>query len=182
MPQGEGASLLIRVWSVTKDDRYIRAAEKALELMLTGISNGGTARQREWGLCLEEDPTGKYPGILNGWVFAVFGLYDGVLATGRLDFTEALENTVKSLVSTLTTYDAGFWSFYDLSGHLASPFYYELHIAQLKVLHDLFWEREFADVAERWSEYRKSVFRRSKAFLIKAMQKLREPGDIIIVR
>lgn len=182
MTQGEAASLLIRVGIRTKDHNYICVAERALELLLQKREDGGTARQEGLDMFLEEDPTGKYPGILNGWVFALFGLFDGAIATKRVDFREAFNRGCDTLVRNIERYDAGFWSYYDLAGHLVSPFYHVLHIAQLTVLGDLTGRKELTAVAERWSAYKRSVPGLLKAVAIKAVQKLREPSDVIVVR
>lgn len=77
------------------------------------------------------------PGILNGWAFALFGLFDGAIVTKRVDFREAFAQGCDTLVRNVRRYNGGFWSYYDLAGYLASPFYYALHIAQLTVLGDL---------------------------------------------
>ena len=39
---------------------------------------------------------------------------------------------------------------------VASPFYHQLHIVQLRVMHRLTSEEEFARVADRWESYTRS--------------------------
>lgn len=182
MTQGEAASLLFRVGTHTGKDLFIHAAEQALELLLLTIEQGGTARHVGLDTYLEEDPTGKYPAVLNGWIFALFGLFDGVLVTHRMDIRAAFEQGCDTLVRNIRYYDTGFWSYYDLAGHFASPFYHDLHIAQLTVLADLSRRDELAVVARRWTAYRNSMPGLLKAVATKAMQKLREPVEGAIVR
>ena len=48
---------------------------------------------------------------------------------------------VRTLVRNLDRYDLGFWSLYEQSGTrlpmVASPFYHQLHIVQLRIMHRL---------------------------------------------
>jgi hypothetical protein len=72
-------------------------------------------------------------------------------------------------------YDARFWSFYDTSGALASPFYHRLHIAQLEALELGYPEyagqfRELRDTFQGQLASRLSVVR---AVALKGYQKLR---------
>ncbi len=181
MVQGQAASLLLRLAAAGYGESYRQVAEKALELMLVDVRDGGTARRVKGRLFLEEDVTGRHVSILNGWVFAIFGLYDGVLATSRPDFQEALDGTVLTLASTLEQYDAGFWSLYDLSGHLASPFYHRLHLALLTVLSSLFPGHGFESTFQQWSTYLTRRLNVIRAVAVKGWQKLRYPEDVVVV-
>ena len=55
-----------------------------------------------------------------------------------------------------------------------TPFYHQLHIAQLKVMYDLFGDDIYREYAERWEGYRRSFWKRSRAFIKKAWQKIAE--------
>ncbi|MBE0447469.1 MAG: thioredoxin [Actinobacteria bacterium] len=182
MTQGEGASLLFRAAMETGDTNYFKQAERALELMLLPLSLGGTSRMEQGRLYLEEY-VGEPPNtILNGWVFAIFGLYDGVLATSRDDFRQSLSLTVGTLANELQHYDAEYWSYYDQRGCLASPFYHRLHLALLQICVDLFEVDQLKNYLLRWQGYQGKLINRSRAFAIKAWQKLREPGQVVIVK
>ena len=67
-----------------------------------------------------------------------------------------------------------YWSKYDMGKRLCSPFYHRLHIAQLRVMFDLFGDEIYAEYADKWSEYQNSFWKSQKAFLKKAIQKLFE--------
>lgn len=84
-----------------------------------------------------------------------------------------------SLLARLPMYDAQFWSFYDTSGALASPFYHRLHIAQLEALELSYPEhagrfRELRDTFQGQFASRLSVLR---AVALKGYQKLRHPPE-----
>ena len=74
MSQGEGASLLLRAYAETKDIRYFNAAKKAIDFMLIDVSCGGVSERRENELYLLEYT--HLPLVLNGWIFALWGIYD----------------------------------------------------------------------------------------------------------
>ncbi len=81
MTQGEGASLLYRAILETGDVRFSGVADQAIALMLKPVAEGGKAYYDQGKLTLEENPQATPSAILNGWIFAVFGLYDGILVS-----------------------------------------------------------------------------------------------------
>jgi len=182
MTQGQGASLLYRFGVALGEDKYVQAAESAITLMLSPVENGGTAVACGGRLVLEEVPTKIGSQVLNGWIFAIFGLYDAVIVSRRQEWYVRLNETLNTLEDELVLYDSGYWSFYDRNGHLASPMYHDLHVSLLKVLSELSGRESFLEVSERWEEYRRNKFFYTRAFLTKALQKLRDPGDVVIVR
>jgi heparosan-N-sulfate-glucuronate 5-epimerase len=56
---------------------------------------------------------------------------------------------------------------------VASPFYHRLHIVQLRIMHRLTGEAEFARVADRWDGYTRSRAKRVRALCYKSAFKLR---------
>lgn len=182
MTQGEGASLLYRAWSDTGDQGFRRAGDRAIELMLRPVTEGGTACWSGDKVVLEEIPTGPSKAILNGWIFAIFGLYDAVLVGEYQKWQAVLKKTCAALAIDLHYYDTGFWSLYDRADHLASPFYHDLHINLLRVLAELTDQEIFMETAERWDQYRANKLYYARAFVTKAYQKLREPGEVVIVK
>lgn len=182
MTQGEGASLLVRAFKETGKEEYIHRARKAVDLMLLPVEKGGTSRYANGKLFLEETIESTPVLILNGWIFAIFGLYDIFKATSDVKYKEALQKSLSTLKEELYKYDCGYWSYYDQCGNLASPFYHRLHIALLEVLYDLFNANEFKTVKDKWESYLSSKLKRTRAFIVKAYQKIRNPGDIVIVK
>ena len=172
-------SVLVRAFSVTEDEAYIEGARAALAPMLTPIDEGGTSWRGSGGLILEEVPYKVPNTILNGWIFALFGLYDLTLVDDSRDVQEALETSLNALLGHLRTYDAGFWSFYDTSGTLAGPFYHRLHIAQLEALELSYPEhkRQFRELRKSFEEQLASPLNRTRAVAFKSYQKLHHPPE-----
>lgn len=175
MTQGEGVSVITRAFLESSDVKYLEASVKASELMLKSINNGGTARYITNKLYLEEIAKTEPSLILNGWIFAIFGLFDIAKLTKDKKYINMLNITLKTLENELDNYDCGYWSYYDQCGHLASPFYHRLHIAQLNVLYDLFDIKKFKSISNKWKLYITNKFNRNRAIIVKILQKIKEP-------
>lgn len=178
MAQGEGISLLARAFVETKEPKYMIAAKKSLDFMILSIEKGGTTLYNtNGGFTFEESTSSDYRTILNGAIFSIWGLWDYIVITKDKRYIEILHEATKHLATILPMFDCGYWSSYDLSGNITSPFYHDLHIEQLKVMFDLFEIDEFNKYADKWLGYQNSFFKRKKAFFIKVKQKLKNPNS-----
>lgn len=180
MAQGEGCSMLLRAYISFSDDRYLNAALAAARFMLVDIADEGTAVRENGGLFLEEYPQTPRRSVLNGWIFSLFGLYDASLIDEA--FKAPFQSSCNTLGVRLDDYDSGYWSFYDLEGRIASPAYHRLHIAQLYVLGELTGDDRFFDKAEKYASYHEKTINRIHAVSKKAVQKLTEKSDAVIVQ
>ncbi len=172
MAQGEGISLLVRAHKALGDVKYMEAAARAAEFLLMPLEEGGTAGYSDDDIFLHEY-THK-PMVLNGWIFAVFGLFDYLKAEDNMPVREAYRSTISTMMRHLDDFDSGYWSKYDSETMLASPFYHRLHITQLEVLHQITGEAAFKKTAEKWTRYQQNPANRLRAFTLKACQKLFE--------
>lgn len=172
MAQGEGCSLLLRAYVQFHDERYLKAAKKAIDFMLKPVKQGGTTQYKNDSVVLLEYT--HLPVVMNGWIFAIFGLYDYVLQTGDQNYAEILRKTVHSLEAKVKDFDCKYWTYYDSEKKIASPFYHHLHIAQLRVLADLFSSDIFCKYADKWEKYENNKLFKMMAFFRKAVQKITE--------
>lgn len=184
MAQGQGCSILLRAYEETNDSRYCRAARKAVSFMLLPFDRGGTAVYRDDGISFEKYPPqdGVISSVLNGWIFALFGLYDYILYTGSSEYRNILERSCRTLEAKLPLYDRKFWSNYDLTGTIASPAYHSVHISLLAVMAELIGSRTMQSYAERFERYEKSRLNYTRAVVIKIAQKLTRPSDAFLVQ
>lgn len=180
MTQGEGASLLIRAFKETCDRSFLNSAKKAIDLMLLPVESGGTSRYIGKKIFLEEAIMSEPTLILNGWIFSIFGLYD--ISKLISEYKDKLFQTVNTLREELYKYDCGYWSYYDQRGNISSPFYHKLHIALLEVLYEIFDIEEYKIMKKRWESYLSSKLKKIRVFIVKAYQKIKDPGDVIIVK
>jgi len=153
MAQGEIVSLLVRVGAETGSEALMDAAALAAGPLLDPASELLTRTPQ--GLVLQEYPTEPVSHVLNGWIFALWGLYD-LGCTGDGPAAAAFRSGAETLARRLHLYRTWpGWSRYDLFPHpvvhVASPFYHALHVAQLEAMQCLYPCEEFARHVERWS-------------------------------
>lgn len=172
MAQGEGISMLIRAHIATKDEKYMKAAQKAKDFLLKSVSDGGVTGYENGDVVFYEAV--GYPIILNGWIFSLWGLYDYCKYTDDVQAKAQLELTLDSLKRKIPEFDMGYWSKYDIKKRVCSPFYHKLHIAQLTVMYDLFGDDIYKVYAEKWERYQNRFLNPKRAFIKKAMQKIFE--------
>lgn len=169
MAQGEGISLLLRAFVHTGEERFVDAAQKAVDFMLKPVSQGGTS---DGNILLEYT---HLPAVMNGWIFAWWGLYDFVTVTqDKGYYKEWMEKSCASLEEHLPAFSNRYWSMYDLAGHMASPFYHHLHIAQMQAMHQLTGHAVFTEYAQRWQQNEENRLDYARAFMKKSWQKLHE--------
>ncbi len=161
----------------SNDSPYLAAARRALACFHVPTKDGGVAFTDESNdLWFEEYIVTPPTHILNGFIWAAWGLYDYYVATQDASGQKLFAAAVRTMLHNLDRYDLGFWSLYEQSGTrlpmVASPFYHHLHIVQLRVMHRLTGESTFARVADRWETYTHSPVNRARALAYKTVFKL----------
>jgi len=177
LAQGQGISVLLRAHTETGDDQYLDGARRAFAALLAPVDEGGVAfidaDGRTW---IEEYIVSPPTHILNGFIWASWGVYDYWLATRDRAAERLFQQAMATLAAVLPRYDTGFWSLYEQSGTrlkmLASPFYHRLHTVQLRILHALSADERFALYAQRWEDYQRKPLNRARAVMQKAVFKL----------
>jgi len=177
LAQGQGISMLVRAHRETGDERYMEAAERAFESFTKTTEQGGISHiDSEGDYWIEEYIVSPPTHIINGFIWASWGLHDFFLATKNQQAEELFQKSIGTIAKNLPLFDIGFWSLYEQSGTrlkmIASPFYHQLHIAQLNVLHRLTGQEIFADYSRRWEGYRQNRTKRTVALAYKALFKL----------
>jgi heparosan-N-sulfate-glucuronate 5-epimerase len=177
LAQGQGISLLVRAYRETGAAAYLDAAERAFTSFLKSTHEGGVTFIDERGhLWFEEYMVSPPTHILNGFIWAAWGVYDCFLATQNKAAWDLFAQAVLTLRTNLSRYDLGFWSLYEQSNTLlpmvASPFYHRLHVVQLRVLHRLTGDEIFARFADKWEAYARSRANRTRALCYKSAFKL----------
>jgi hypothetical protein len=177
LAQGHGVSLLLRAHAQTADRKYQLAAEAAFISLTTPIAAGGVLfEDDENNLWIEEYLVNPPTHILNGFMWALWGVFDFWLATADASAKQIFDRGTATLLHNLPRFDTGYWSLYEQSGTqlkmLASPFYHRLHIVQLQVMASLTGEPRFAEVADRWEANTQRRANRSRALVEKSIFKL----------
>ena len=178
LAQGSGLSALVRAFALTGDGRYQDAAVRAIAACLTPISQGGVQSVDERGdIWLEEYIVDPPSHILNGFMWALWGIRDYWLILRDERAERLFEAGAATIAANLAQFDTGYWSTYDLSRvhrmHLvASPFYHRLHIVQLTVMSRMIGNATLEETAEKWGQYQEDPVKRTRAFVERALFKV----------
>jgi hypothetical protein len=181
MAQGEAASLLVRLHLATGEERFAEGARRALALTERRSEDGGTLSDIDGRPFLEEYPTEPVSHVLNGAIFAAWGVYDVGRGLGDEAATARFGELADALADTVDRFDTGFWSTYDLYPHpvpnVASGAYHLLHVNQLRALHRLHPRPELAAAADRFDGYRADTLKRRRALAMKVLFRLAVPRN-----
>jgi len=152
MAQGEALSVLVRTFQVTGDSTWLDHAHHVFKSFqrLHGDAEPWTVFVDTQGCYwIEEYPVWEPSMTLNGFIYAVYGLYEYYLLTG----SEQAEDVLQASLSTIKNYIPVFRrpggpSFYGLRfGHYSAQ-YHMIHISQLKYLYKVTGDSYFLDWAD----------------------------------
>lgn len=179
--QGEGASLLARLWAETGEERYGHGAREALRPMGVPVTDGGVLSDLDGEPFVEEYPTDPPSFVLNGAVFGLWGFRDVGSLLADADAQRDFGELSAALDRRLERFDTGSWSRYDLYPHLivnlASPAYHLLHIRQLQVMDRIRAGVEYGPVADRFAGYRDKRLDRARATALKIAFRVANPRN-----
>lgn len=179
MSQGQAMSVLVRAHILTGETRYLDGAAACLGPFRRSVSQDGVVGSmagvhHPW---FEEDTREPSRHILNGMVFALWGLHDLGYHQDHVEAGELYDAGILALAAAIDRYDTGRWSTYDapdeMRPYIASMRYHDLHIAQLEAL--AVHHAEFRAYADRFRAHAQSVGRRWYAAGTMALAKIR--GD-----
>jgi heparosan-N-sulfate-glucuronate 5-epimerase len=165
MAQGQGISLLLRAYQDSADERYLDAARCAMAAFDHDVAVGGAAvTEGADDLWLEEYPNKPASHVLNGFIFALWGVMDYHRVTKDAWAGAMVARCVATLARNMDRFEGFYWSRYDLvrSGN-SSMDYHKLHVMQLDVMAALTSEPVLLQVAQRWRAYvgGKDAFKRT---------------------
>jgi heparosan-N-sulfate-glucuronate 5-epimerase len=179
--QGECVSLLVRLHLETGEPDFAAAAQAALRPLMTPVEQGGVRGDLAGWPWPEEYPTTPSSYVLNGAIFALWGLRDAAVGLGDTTASQEFDAGVGALAANIRRYDTGFWSLYSLFPHpvknVASSFYHALHVTQLTAMQQIAPRSEFAEMRAQWHDYAQSATCRSRAFASKALFRLVVPRN-----
>lgn len=178
LAQGAGLSMLVRAARETDDPVFVNAAHEAWRSFQTPVHEGGVVFvDRAGHTWIEEYIVDPPSHILNGFIWAMWGVLDYARWSAFDDAQQLWKDCVRTLEERLWDYDTDWWSLYELPGGstrmLASRYYHSLHITQLRVLHAMTGSPVFQAFADRFDGYREDPAKRLRATAGKAWFKVR---------
>jgi len=176
LAQGQGISLLVRMYKLSGNEIYASKASQAFKSFHIKIEEGGLLREINEGKIYEEVPTRKLSCVLDGFIYSLLGLYDLFIFLKDFKAYKLFIEGVETLERILPRYDLKFWSkadlYIDKPPMIASLFYHKIHIYQLKILYELTNREIFKFYAEKWMNYLNNKFFRALAILYKSIFKI----------
>ncbi|KLU99036.1 hypothetical protein C9I90_02845 [Photobacterium aphoticum] len=160
MAQGLAISHLVRAHSLLGDEGYLDSARSALQIYSVPVSSGGVLDYYDSRPVYEEYPTTPSSHVLNGFIFALLGLYDLQEYDSNIYARDLYEEGFNTLENILPLYDMGNRSAYDLT-HISSKTYpniarwsyHATHVHQLKVMMSISKSTVIKEFHDRWYEY-----------------------------
>lgn len=161
MGQGHAISVLARAYHHSGDQVYLHAAHQALQPFTVPSSEGGVRAEFLGGhVWYEEYPTTPPSFVLNGFIYALLGLYDLRVIGESIEAAKLYDEGLNSLRAMLLLYDTGSGTTYDLrhlglgcAPNIARWDYHATHVNQLLLLATIESEPIFAETAQRWAGY-----------------------------
>jgi hypothetical protein len=153
MYQGQILSCFARAFHLSGDEQYMelcRLTWKSFDLELG--EPYGFRYEDKYGLWFEEAPQLPAKHILNGAIYALWGILDYYQVSGEGVLKETWERGIRTILNALDGYDLGYWSLYDLAGTITSYYYQSVHVRQMEALFRQTGEEKFRKYAERWNE------------------------------
>jgi len=155
MAQGVGLSFYSRIYKITHDAKYLEIARKIFQ----SFKNIRNADKKPWVAYvdknhyywIEEYPAEPEDHTLNGFIYAIFGLYEYYL----LDKTEESREILQAALTTVNYYlplyrRIGGKSFYCLGHRERYGTYHKVHIKQLKQLFGITNDKYFLSMAGKF--------------------------------
>ncbi len=172
MAQGEAISVLTRAYSITKNEKYIRTAEDAILMFDIPVKQGGLLNFFKNLPVFEEYPSEiNTVAVLNGTIFALFGLFDLLLLVNSSKAKQLFDTGIESLKQILPYYDTGYWCRYYLfdypKEYLASYTYMCLVYEQLESLYYITNDDIFIEYSNKWRSYSQNFVYKLRALLNK---------------
>ena len=173
MYQGQALSLYLRAYQLLEKPEYLNSAELIFKSFFITYEQGGFVRKDNFGNLWFEEYPGKEPSfVLNGFIYAMFGILDFYRVTKNPQALAVWEDCVNTLEKNLHKYDVWYWSLYDqLKKELVSYYYMKnVHIPLMEIMYLLTNKEIFNKFAKKW---KKSLNNRFHKIVVQIMYRIR---------
>ncbi len=152
--QGQATSVLVRAYLQTDDSRFLDGATRATRALLTPCADGGVLSVDDTGTWLEEYPEEPPSHVLNGLVFAWYGLWDFNAVVDDEAARDIAAQVAETIARNIDRYSAADGVRYELKRSLLADRsgYLPLQIEQLKSLAAMTGAARLSLVASDWQQ------------------------------
>jgi len=164
--QGYAISALVRGWRITRHARLLEILNATSKVFELDWNRNGIRVHSEGHVVYTEAPGLRPPGIMDGFMRSLLGLYDLYMETGEGRFYNLFEQGLDGLRYFLPRWDyRRKWSLYSNGEYLCPPGYHALNRSLLAVIARLTGDRYFAEYAEAWNPERLTVRDRTEIYI-----------------
>ncbi len=164
--QGLAISALVRGFRLTRKPELLQLLRSAGRVFAQAVTEGGVRERVISGSLYHELPGQSSPGILDGFLTSLLGLYDLYVETGDVAVKQLFNDGIGGLKQMLPAWNyRGVWSWYGSRAYLCPPSYHWLNRALLEVIGRLTGEPVLAEYAEMWKPERLSGRARAEIFI-----------------
>jgi len=161
LAQGIGVHALSQAYKLTGKEKYLETAKSALNAFFIEIKDGGVTHkdnEDEWWYEEYVGENAKISRVLNGMIYALIGIHEYHKNTNDQRAKILLNKGVKSLIQNLSKYDAGWWTYYDNLGLIATRTYHIVHLELIKKMYKITGEKMFLKTYHQWARYKTKFF------------------------
>jgi D-glucuronyl C5-epimerase C-terminus len=165
--QGFVISALVRGWRITRRPRLLELLKGSARVFELDCENNGVRLRAEGHVVYTEVPGLLAPGIMDGFMRSLLGLFDLHVETGDPKVYELFMQGLEGLRYFLPRWDyRKKWSWYSNRAYLCPPGYHCLNCMLLNVLTRLTGDSYFAEFAEAWNPAGLSLLGRAEIYLV----------------
>ena len=164
--QGLAISALVRGYRLTKRAQILGLLRGASRIFELEVQQGGVREPLNSGALYCELPGQSLPGILDGFMTSLLGLYDLHMETGDPAVGKLFTDGIEGLKEMLPLWDyRKRWSWYGSRDYLCPPSYHWLNRVLLEVLGRLSSEPVLSEYAESWKPQHLGTLGRAEIFI-----------------
>lgn len=174
MAQGQCISILTRAYKLFQDDKYINACNIGINPFYIHEKDGGVYSIDQGYIFLEEYPNKSSKHVLNGFIYAILGIWDYYNVSSDKKAHNLFENCIHTLENNIDKYDLGYWTLYNLpkdNKNIASRWYHQIHISMMEIIYNITRKQVFNYYMNKWLKYDNSFLCRMKALKTKSFSK-----------
>jgi len=165
--QGLAISALVRGYRLTGRPHLLELLRGASRIFSLDVHEGGVRETLAKGALYSELPGQSIPGIQDGFMSALLGLYDLFVETEDPAVRQLFDDGIDGLKAMLPMWDyRKRWSWYGSRNYLCPPAYHYLNRLLLDVLGNLTGERVLHEYAEVWKADHLPARTRAEIFLM----------------
>jgi D-glucuronyl C5-epimerase C-terminus len=165
--QGLAISALVRGYRLTKRPHILQLLRGAGRIFALDVEQGGVRDSLPAGALYSELPGSSVPGIQDGFMTSLLGLYDLYVETEDRAVKDLFDDGIAGLKAMLPVWDyRKRWSWYGSRAYLCPPGYHWLNRLLLQTLGRLTSASELSERAKAWDPERLSRLKQAEIFTL----------------